>query len=326
MATYPTVTDAVGNVDAATFIPEIWSDEVIASYESNLVVAPLVKKISMVGKKGDTINIPKPDRGTASAKAAATGVTIIAHTDTNLQVSVDQHFEYTRMIEDIADVQAVSSLRKFYTEDAGYALAQQLDSYLLNSATFFGNAAQGNATPTTDGANWVNSASFYNNGDTPTTYTVDTVEDTDVFTDAYFRAMIQKQDDADTPMANRFLVITPSVKKAMTGTTVYTSSDFVSGRPVVNGLLGNLYGIDIFVSTNVPVAETAAANTSVTSTQDVRANILAHRDTYVLAEQKGVRSQTQYKQEYLSTMYTADRIYGAKVCRPESGFIMAIPN
>jgi hypothetical protein len=41
---------AVTNTSAAKFIPEIWSDEVIAAYKTNLVLANLVKKMSMTGK------------------------------------------------------------------------------------------------------------------------------------------------------------------------------------------------------------------------------------------------------------------------------------
>ena len=62
----------VTNTTAATFIPEIWSDEIIAAYKNNLVLANAVNKMSHVGKKGDTIHIPKPTRGSASAKAAST--------------------------------------------------------------------------------------------------------------------------------------------------------------------------------------------------------------------------------------------------------------
>ena len=43
----------VTNTTAATFIPEIWSDEIIAAYKKNLVAANLFKKMSFVGKKGD---------------------------------------------------------------------------------------------------------------------------------------------------------------------------------------------------------------------------------------------------------------------------------
>ena len=65
---YPATGGFVDNTSAAIFIPEIWSDEVIAAYEKNLVLANLVKKMSMTGKKGDTIHIPKPTRGAANAK------------------------------------------------------------------------------------------------------------------------------------------------------------------------------------------------------------------------------------------------------------------
>ena len=73
-------TNHVTNTTAATFIPEIWSDEIIAAYKNNLVLANAVNKMSHVGKKGDTIHIPKPTRGSASAKAASTQVTLIAAT------------------------------------------------------------------------------------------------------------------------------------------------------------------------------------------------------------------------------------------------------
>ena len=42
---------------ANTFIPEIWSDEIVAAYKKSLVAANLVKKMSFKGKKGDTVHI-----------------------------------------------------------------------------------------------------------------------------------------------------------------------------------------------------------------------------------------------------------------------------
>ncbi len=52
-ATYPGAAGNTAKTDAATFIPEIWSDEIIAAYEKNLKLAPLSKQIAMTGKKGD---------------------------------------------------------------------------------------------------------------------------------------------------------------------------------------------------------------------------------------------------------------------------------
>ena len=81
---------------ANNFIPELWSDEVIGAYKSNLVVANLVTKLNHRGKKGDTIHIPVPARGSASAKAANTQVTLSAATNSVINISIAQHYEYSK--------------------------------------------------------------------------------------------------------------------------------------------------------------------------------------------------------------------------------------
>jgi len=310
-ATYPGAGGFTAKAEASTFIPELRSDEIIAAYKKSLVLANLVNKMPMTGKKGDTLHIPKPTRGDANAKAADTAVTIIANTETEVQISIDKHFEYSRLIEDIVEVQALDSLRRFYTEDAGYALAKQLDTDLFTLSKSLGDG---------DGSDFTHSNSFYMDASTDlTAYAVDTVAAADVFTDESFRAAIKELDDADVPMDSRFLVVPPSVIQNIRGLTRYNSADFVSGQPTVNGQVGTLYGIDIYVSTNCPEVESAADNAA---GGQLKAGILGHRDAMVLAEQMGVRSQTQYKQEYLANLYTADTLYGVKVLRPESALTL----
>jgi len=312
-STFPATGGFVDNTSAATFVPEIWSDEIRAAYEKNLILANLVKKMSMSGKKGDTIHVPAPIRGAAYAKAENTAVTVQNDTESEVQIVIDKHYEYSRIIEDITEVQALASLRNFYTGDAGYALARQIDNDLFALGKSLGNG---------DGSDWTNSAVFYNDASTGlTAYAVDTVAAADVFTDAAFRALIQKQDDADVPMDNRAFVIPPSLRNAIMGIDRYVSSDFVGGQVVQNGKIGNLYGIDVYVSSNCPVIETAADNSA---GGDIKAAMLIHQDTLILAEQVGVRSQTQYKQEFLGTLYTADTLYGVKAYRPDSGFVLAV--
>jgi hypothetical protein len=315
-AAYPGGSSSIVNkTNADKFIPEIWSDEVVAAYKKNLVLANLVNKMSMRGKKGDTLHIPKPTRGTATAKAANTTVTIQADTETEVLVSIDKHFEYSRFIEDIVETQALASLRRFYTDDAGYALAKKVDDELFALGKTFGD-------DNGSGSDWVHSNAYFIDSATGlTAYAVDTVATTDVFTDAGFRALIKLMDDADAPMDGRFFAIPPSLRQAIMGIDRYNSSDFVDGRGVQNGQIGTLYGIDIYVTSNAPTIETAAENTAGDA---IKAAILAHRDTMVLAEQLGVRSQVQYKQEYLSTLYTADTLFGIKTVRPETGFVLAV--
>ena len=224
---YFTANAVVDKTAAATFIPEIWSDEIIASYQKNLKMAPLVKKMTMKGKKGDLIHIPKPVRGAAFAKQEATAVTIQANLESELTININRHFEYSRLIEDIVEVQALSSLRRFYTEDAGYQLALRVDTDLFFAATGFGNGTLNLAPASADGSAWVNTATFYNDATNGlSAYAVDTVVDADPYSDTAFRGLIKKLDDNNVPMDNRVFVIPPALRSAIMGTDRYVSSDF----------------------------------------------------------------------------------------------------
>ncbi|MGI0016752.1 MAG: hypothetical protein ACREBU_25290, partial [Nitrososphaera sp.] len=75
-------------------------------------------------------HIPVPTRGSATSKAASTQVTLIAATDTEKTISITKWFEYSKLIEDIVETQALASMRKFYTDDAGFALAKRVDQEL----------------------------------------------------------------------------------------------------------------------------------------------------------------------------------------------------
>ena len=298
----------VTNTTAATFIPEIWSDEVIAAYKKNLVTANLFKKISFKGKKGDTLHIPKPTRGNASLKAAETQVTLIAATETEVQVNVDKHYEYSRLIEDITEVQALTSMRRFYTDDAGYALAKQVDTSLVQLGRGFntgaGTAAYDKAFVGSDGSTLYVAAS----------------NNEAALTDAAIRRTIQRLDDNDVPMDGRFLLIPPSARNTLMGLARYTEQAFVgevgNNNTIRNGEIGNLYGIPVFVSSNCDTTSGSGA---------ARVALMGHKDSAVLAEQVGVRSQTQYKQEYLGTLYTADTLYGVKELRDDACFALAVP-
>jgi len=299
-------TNHVTNTTGATFIPELWSDEIIAAYKQNLVMANLVSKMSFKGKKGDTLHIPKPTRGTAAAKAASTQVTLQAATESEITVVVNKHYEYSRLIEDITETQALASLRKFYTGDAGYALARQVDTDLIQLGRNAQNGAGGAGTIAYEYAVIA--------GDGSTLYTGGNES---AITDAGLRKVIQTLDDADVPMDGRCLVLPPVARNVMMGLARFTEQAFVGetggGNTIRNGEIGNVYGVKVYVSTNCE-----------TATGDARIGMMFHKDAFVLAEQMGVRSQTQYKQEYLGTLFTSDMLYGVEELRDEAAVAIAM--
>lgn len=325
------VTGAAGG-GAAGFVPEIWEDDVIAQYKSNLVLANLVSKINHNGRKGDTIYLPSiTDRKTAgpSAKAEDTVVTLVPAATSEVTVSIDKHWEFSFLYEDIASLQALDSLRRHYTDHAGYSLARKLDQDLfaalenMQGGTNFSGLVIGS-----DGATAWDGTANTNTGNAA------------ALTDAGIRRMLQTLDDEDVPMSDRSIVIPPVERNNLMGLARFTEQAFVgeggSSNTIRNGNIGQIYGVGVYISTNCPYAHldsgdgddvfnfsSAAIGTgsvssitgeTVTVGADGgvagRVGVLLHRSALVHAEQQGIRTQTQYKQEYLGDLFTADTVYG----------------
>lgn len=262
---------------AAKFIPKLWSDEVIATYKANLVAANLVRNLNHVGKKGDTIHIPTPGRNAASAKVKDTAVTLVTDTAVHTDIVINKHFEWSTQIEDIAELQALNSMRRFYTDDAGYALAKNIDSALVTDLDGAAALTGGNAV-------------------------IASVTDWD----ASILIALENLNDNDVPLNDRSLVVTPSCMTALMAEERFTEQAFIgSGNAIKTGKIGMIYGVDVYMSTQVGTGNTEKA-------------FLFQKDALVLATQQNIRTQTQYVQSQLADLFTADTVYGSKVVRPGS--------
>lgn len=308
-----TATNPTTVTTAANFIKELWSDEVLAVYKANTVLVPLVNSMPFSGTKGDTVNVPKPARGSVTSKSAGTGVTINVETAGTFQLLVDQHFEYSRLIEDIAKIQAMDSMRAFYTDDAGYAHALSLDSAVHTQAA---KLAAGDTTAGTTYSKAVIG------GDGSTTWVQTGSGNGSALTDAGIRRAIQSLDDANVPARMRSLIVPPVEKRRLMGIARFTEQAFVGevgpGNTIRNGLIGDIYGIPVYVSTNVATVDSSDCTS-------YRACLLLQKEAIVVAEQLAPRAQSQYKQEFLADLFTVDTIYGLGVPRPEAGVVLMVP-
>lgn len=298
MASNFDISQSIDVADVADFVPEVWALETVAAYKSNLVMAQLVSLIPHIGKKGDTIHIPAPTRAAATAKSANTVVNLLTYADTTEKsVTIDQHFHYARLLEDRAEIQGLPSIRRFFTDDAGYALAKQTDTSLLQlAATWGGGTAYSDAVIGDGTTAWVQTGS--GNGS--------------AISDAGVREIVQDFDDEDVPSRDRFLVIPPVEKKRMLGNTRYTEQAFVGevgmNNSIRNGLVGDLYGFEIYVSSNVETVDSSDCTS-------YRPALFFQRDSLVLAEQLTPRVQEQYKLEALGDLIVADALYGVSTIR-----------
>src|SRR3990167_72029 len=273
-------------------------------------------------KKGDTLHVPNFTRSLATAKAAGSQVTLVAPTHGVTDISLNKHFEYSTLIEDIVAVQAMDTLRQAHTDDAGYSLARQADFDLHVLGTGFQGSTL-DATPGTPDANTL----LYGTGavigsDGSTAWAASGAGNGTALSDAGIRRVLRNLDDDNVPLTDRSIVIPPVSKESLLGIARFTEQAFIGPNqqnPIVHGMFGMIYGVPVVVSTE-------CGNTTNTSTTTAyRAALFFHKSAIALAEQVAVRSQTQYKQEYLADLYTADMIYGVAELRDTAGYAVIVP-
>jgi hypothetical protein len=284
----PLGTNQMTTTTGDVFIPEVWSAEVLRATERALVMADKVKRYdTLVQERGDTIHIPNVSNLTANDKSANTQVTLQAPTETETTIVIDNHKEASFLVEDLMRVQSNYDLMSSYTDKAGYAIAQAVDSDLL--------ALYASLTTTDQG-----------------TYGSD-------LGDAEILGAIEQLDLADAPLEDRCMVIYPTQKTAIAKLEKFVKADFLGeydmATPVRTGpenryMWGNIYGVPVYYTNQVPT--TAGTPTQVH-------NLLFHKEAFALALQQAPRTQSDYIIEYLGNLVVVDVIYGVKVLRSDFG-------
>jgi N4-gp56 family major capsid protein len=264
-----------------SFRPNIWSQETIAARESNLVLVPLVKHYDRdITSRGQAVLIPSVTNLTANLKVANTQVTLNAPTESTTTVTINQHYESSVLIEDILDAQSAYDLAKAYVEKTGYALAEKMDNFV--------------ATDMTNSATQIVGA--YGTA----------------LNDAQILVANRYLDNAKAPQTNRYMAVSPQGKQELLGIDKYIRYDAIGvggdQNSIRSGQIGEIYGIRVFMSQNLVV-------TAATPTQNN--HLMFQEEAYALAVQKDVKYASQYKLEYLGTLYTAQSLWGGKVQRAD---------
>lgn len=337
-------TNQTGVIVADKWIPQQWQDEAIATYMAKTVMRNLVSTMTHSKHKGDSIIFPKPARGDATAKAVNTQVTLIADTATDITLTINKHYEYSKMYEDIADMMALNGMKKFYTKDAGYALARRVDAELFKLMAGMNGGSIAGAT------NLFETGVI--GGDGSTAFAGSSSGNGTALTDAGLRTAIQTLEDQDVNSAELNFVVPPTVIKTLRGIARFTEQAFRGdGDALKTGRVGNLYGVEVFASSLCPwihcnsTTNTQSVNFSGTTLSGAavvdefgftvdhsagtetkyRACALIHEDALMMAEMQAIRVQQQYKQEYLGYLVTADTIFGVVEMRDYAALSVIVP-
>ena len=291
-------TTSMTSTTLASNIPLLWGEKINEFYKSKLLIADFfIDRSSELAGGGSALYTPNLTEFSANEKTNATAVTLNAPTDTKVTLTVDQWYEVSFAIEDREAAQVKHSyyLQERYAQSSGHTIAKKLEVAL---ALLFDNFSQSVGASTTSVADSeIRQAIAYLE-----VANIDTTQDVAFFVHPnVFWKQIQNLDKFS--LAVNSPVNDPTAK-----------------RPSAT-----LYGIPIYVTNNVQYISGTVG----------RSNALAHRDALHWATSPlgtggslsggsmtgkyGVRVQSNYIPEYLSTLTTADLLYGTIENRDTSG-------
>lgn len=260
----------------AQYVQEVWTRDIEKPFDKKLQIAKLVQDRSgLVSAGGDVIRVPFTATVDARAKAASTAVTYDSPEGTAIAINIDKHYYSAVLIEDIAKVQSNYSLKSAFQDRMTESVARQIDTDLMALYSVAGTTVAGGAA----------------------------VDDADIL------AVVAAFDAANTPQSGRRGVIGHYTKQDLLGVNKYVAYDQTgkSGKAVdgSDGLVGSLYGMDLYHSGNVPVNTTGR-------------NLFFHKDAISLAKQQAPKFEMEYSVDYIGTKTVLHAIYGVGVERAAS--------
>lgn len=260
----------------ATWIPEVWLDELRAFREKNLVLRNLVKNIPFQGSVGDTIHVPDLSRLAVNNVTEGAEVTLSTVTESEFTGTVTRHRAIAFQVPKKTALQAKYQVQSSYTQAAGKSIAEDLDHHIWSLESGF----QGGARKNGDGTPYVSGTG------------VD-------ITDAALRGFIEILDMADVPQDARFFVAVPTQKNIMLGINRFVEYQSIGAgnMPIRTGLFGEIYGIPVYFSNNEPGAIASAD-----------CNLLGQEDAIALAMQDDISIDSEWKLEFLSYLVVVDYI------------------
>lgn len=269
-------TEFIDVTTADAFIAEIWSKEALIAREANLVLGKLVnREFRKEMSKGDTLHVPGITNLAARQKSANTAITYETVTETNTDIVIDQYYYAAFAVEDIISIQQSQNLRGRYAPKLGYALALQEDDTLAALIDAFSQNVGTLATDLTD--------------------------DNLIRGDQYLN-------DANCPEAERVIVISPAQKAGFLKMDKFINKDYREGGAVATGKLGQIYGYEVYVSTNVDGDNTNGHD-----------NGMFQREAIAAVTQMEPKTEAQRDIDYLCDKVVASQLWGVKEMRDDHG-------
>jgi hypothetical protein len=264
--------------------PTIWSEQLLRRLNDILVFRQVctTEFEREIAGYGDTIKIN--EIGTIAVNdytaSSTSALTIQTLKDAQKMLKIDRA-KYTAFTIDRQDyAQIKPKVLDAAREQAAWSLANEVDEYVASLYGEAGVAIDGDAT---SGVN---------------------VTSTNVL--KYVALTAQKHDEVNTPMVGRWMVVPPWFAHKLTMSKIVLDTN--NSGVLATGKLGSYYGIDIYVSNNVPHL----------SGTDRACIMSGYKGSIALATQVLFTGQADSIEFGFKTLIKTLTVYGAKVLRPNN--------
>jgi hypothetical protein len=296
---------AITSANVANAIVKLVAADALPALVGNLVMGNLVNRDyePSLAQAGDTVNVPIAPQLVANNIAEGGAVQPQNPSLSNAQIVLNTHAEATFQIPDITKVLAVPDLLRVYMQPAVVAIAERIESDLLNLyAGFTSNSPLGTAgTPITEAL-------------------IDQAE----------TALFQAKVPSSQP---KYLVVDSSTYSQMRQIprfSEFQTSGEAGLRALVDGTIGKLKDFFVFRSQYVPKTGNAPLNTHNLAFAKDAIGLVVRRlpqplpGTGAIAEYAelgnfGMRVVMSYQPNTLAQQFTVDVLYGVAVLRNSFG-------
>lgn len=291
--------DTINRSLVDSFIPEKVAYTAINKLTSYMNLAKTVYRDfeDEVKSEGDTVKVPTFGTLTANEMSSTGQVTLQNPADDEVSITLDQHWETSFLIRDVARAMSRPQVMEGYVKNGAIALAEKVENKLASLYTETGNSVLG-------------SGAFAKTS----------------ISDARKVLVDQKV----PRLAPKYYYTSSKAYLALLNdSTIGNAASFGSRNPLITADIPQLYGFGIFESQNVVTSGSPTTYHTMAYTEEAMALVmrplpnpgegLGVRSTVVTDEESGVGMRVSYSwdKDHLGVQVTLDVLFGVGVLRPE---------
>lgn len=213
-----------------SFIPTLWVDEIKRYLDNEFIMTQFLESVPDAYKFGKEIVMPTVGRLRVQQKVPNNALQIQQPKSGEWRMKVNYRPFVVFAVEDVLEIQSSYDAMSEYSREASYALAQDIDRWILALRPYLKKMGSVVQSQQPDGSGGFENAPL---------------------NQAALLAAKLQMEKRNVRMSDAVWLFSPSQHTSLLTIPEFISADYVSGRPTETGMVGTLYGAPVYVNNNI---------------------------------------------------------------------------